>query len=372
MRYRVAPFTSDDIPAVKAFNLRLASSNTTSRFPENPIPSWLPPGAESPLHQEFYLVHDDKGVRGGYILKPQDFMLCGKLTRIGYFSLPISEGLIDSSHAIVGLLTAKDALRRSPLLFGLGMGSVHEPIAKLLRTLKFKMVPCPFFFRVNHPFRFCRNISFLRSSHTRKALLDTLAFTGLGWIGIHTLQQFRNNRMISGDFTKAEEILEFDSWCNHIWERAHERYSLIAVRNDVVLRALYPSDKSHFIKIRITQDDTAIGWAVLLNTPMKHHRQFGDMRVGSIVDALSVPGKESSVVRHATEILQRGGTDILISNQLHRSWLQAFAHNGYLQGPSNYIFAVSSRLASHLEPFNVRSSQIHMTRGDGDGPIHLR
>ncbi|QOJ34754.1 MAG: hypothetical protein HRU82_07270 [Nitrospira sp.] len=357
--------------AVKAFNRRLARSTTAPRFPESPIPTWLPSKANSSLHQEHYLVHGESGVHGGYILKLQNFMLHSKLTRIGYFSLPISEGIIDSSHAIVGMLTVKDALRRSPLLFGLGMGGVDQPIAKLLKHLKFNLTPCPFLFRVNHPYRFLRNITFLRKTLPSKALLDALAFTGLGWTALQTIQRFKDFRVASSNLTKVERIHEFDSWCNDLWERAYESYSLIAVRDQEVLQTLYPSNDTSFIKLRVSYNDTVIGWAVLRNTSMKNHRQFGNMQVGSIVDVLAIPGQEGPVVRQATEFLQQAGSDLLISNQLHQFWIRAFRKNGYLQGPSNYMLAVSPQLTSLLSPFDETRSHIHMTRGDGDGPIHL-
>lgn len=359
------------MPAVKAFNLRLAHNTTAPRFPESPTPTWLPRNANSSLHQEYYIVHGEESVHGGYVLKLQNFMLRGQLERIGYFSLPISEGIIDSSHAIVGMLTAKDALRRSPLLFGLGMGGVTQPIAKLLRHLKFSLTPCPFLFRVNHPYRFLRNIAFLRETLLGKTLLDVLAITGLGWAALHAVQSLAGYRMSLTDPTKVERFHGFDSWCNDLWEKSYENYSLIAVRDQEVLQTLYPSNDTSFVKVRVMQHHTTVGWAVLRNTSMKNHGQFGNMRVGSIVDILAIPGHEESVVRHATKFLQQAGVDLLLSNQLHKNWIRAFQDNGYLQGPSNYVLAMSPQLTSLLSPFDETYPQIHMTRGDGDGPIHL-
>ena len=58
-------------------------------------------------------------------------------------------------------------------------------------------------------------------------------------------------------------------------------------------------------------------------------------------------------------------------NQSHRAWREALRRCGYLTGPSNYGFAASRALAAALEPWSMHGELIHMTRGDGDGPIHI-
>ena len=49
----------------------------------------------------------------------------------------------------------------------------------------------------------------------------------------------------------------------------------------------------------------------------------------------------------------------------------ALERAGFLRGPSNFIFAASKNLAKLLEPFDSAKDEIHINRGDGDGPIHL-
>jgi hypothetical protein len=44
---------------------------------------------------------------------------------------------------------------------------------------------------------------------------------------------------------------------------------------------------------------------------------------------------------------------------------------GYFSGPSRYIIALSPKLSKHLEPLEPKKDGFHITRGDGDGPIHL-
>jgi len=41
--------------------------------------------------------------------------------------------------------------------------------------------------------------------------------------------------------------------------------------------------------------------------------------------------------------------------------------SGFLEGPSNFIFAAAKKLAALSSAFD----EFHINRGDGDGPIHL-
>ena len=70
-------------------------------------------------------------------------------------------------------------------------------------------------------------------------------------------------------------------------------------------------------------------------------------------------------------MLKKKGVDLVVSNQSHIFWRNAFKMNSFINGPSNFIFASSKVLSIKLMS-NIKSKdQIHLTRGDGDGPIHL-
>jgi hypothetical protein len=153
--------------------------------------------------------------------------------------------------------------------------------------------------------------------------------------------------------------------------QARDHYAMIAVRDAAILNTLYPNSDKRFRRIRVLRRGAVVGWAVVMSTQMRDHSYFGDMRVGSVVDCLAVPGAEPQVVAMATQYLVWHRVDIIVTNQLHDAWCKAFARNGYLHGPSNFLFAVSPKLAETLHPFEVNVSRVHMTRGDGDGPIHL-
>jgi hypothetical protein len=365
------PYAEEDVPAVAAFNRRLAAGGVRERLSESPVPKWLPRSGSERLFQECFVLRDEGTVRGSYVLKHQPFLVAGETLAIADYRFPISEGRSDPRFAMVGLLTLKDALRRQPFLFGLGAGGFDEPVIRLLKNTRFKMVACPFFFRVIHPYRFFRQITFLRGRMPMRLALDAAAFSGLGSMGMRLAHLVKTRALPAATEYAAETVPAFGPWVNDIWEAAKPEYALIAVRDHSLLDVLYPERETRFRRLRVTRQGRSIGWAVLLDTPMRGHRQFGDMRVGSVVDCLAVPGEETAVVHLASRHLIRAGVDIIVSNQLHDSWVSAFRHQGYLEGPSNFIFAASPRLAERINPFEASFRRTHMTRGDGDGPINL-
>ena len=371
MTITIERYTNDHVPAVREFNKRIKAGGSSYRIPESPVSNWLPQRDSIPLYVQYFVALEGNTVRGMYILKPQAFACNGEVTMIAGYHLPISEGVVDSCYALVGFLMLKDALKRQPLLFGLGGGSYDEPIARMLKAMKWSMFSCPFYFKVNHPFGFLREIIYLRHKRSMRIILDSLAFSGLGWMAIKSLQSLRGLTQRAAADCRSEEVENFSLWADEIWKQAKDHYAMIAVRDAATLNTLYPSSNDRFRRIKVLRRGKVIGWAVMLNTKMRDNKYFGSLRVGSVVDCLAISGEESQVVAMATQALESSGVDIIVTNQLHRSWCKAFSDNGYLVGPSNLIFAVSPQLAQKLHPFDRNVSNVHVTRGDGDGPYNL-
>lgn len=360
-------FTSEWTPAVRAFNGRLRSKDAGSLlFPEAPRQNQ--PGAA--VEREYILATEGEEVHGGYVLSRREFRFhTGDRQTVGTFQLPLSEGIVDKRYALVGLHLLLDVTRRQPLLYTLGIGGPEEPFARMLESARWRLHPVPFFFRIVKPSAFLRNIAFLRTSPARRLLFDVLAFTRLASLPIRALHlardRYRRRRF-------DHEIVEaFTGRDDEVWRQAAGDYSLIAVRESQPLNTLYPRENKKFIRLRVLHDRSVAGWAVVMCNPWTDHRHFGSMRLGSIVDVLALPGYESAVVATATRHLEQAGADLIVSNLNHRAWTRALRSCGYLQGPSNFIFAASPQLAESLAPYAERSGLVHMTRGDGDGPIHL-
>ena len=72
-----------------------------------------------------------------------------------------------------------------------------------------------------------------------------------------------------------------------------------------------------------------------------------------------------------TKMKKDKGADLIVSNQSHIFWKNAFKMNSFINGPSNYIFASSKVLSDQLMGNEKLKDYMHLTRGDGDGPINL-
>lgn len=368
MPITIEPYAPEMEPAVARFNERLSTRGVAFKYPQSSVPVWLPKKDDRHVYQRFYIaVEDSREVRGGYILKHQDFWINGNRRSIGNYQLPLSEGIIDKKYAPVALRLLSHAVKKQPYLYALGMGGMDKPLPQLLKSMRWSLHPVPFFFKVCHTYRFLRNIAFLRTSLVRRFFIDLAAVSGIGWLGVRVVQRSKPRLQR----TTAETVDSFDRWADDIWNKSKDRLSLSAVRDRTTLNILYPADDPKFIRLRVIEKGETVGWAVLLNTAMSGHKQFGNMKVGTIVDCLCLSGREPEIMAHAAACLRREGADLIVSNQMHHSYGRALRGCGFLQGPTNFVLALSPVLAEKLGLSGDTAGDIHMNRGDGDGPIHL-
>ncbi len=255
---------------------------------------------------------------------------------------------MDRAYAMLGLRLVRDALAREPRLYAMGMGGWDKPLPQMLKSLKWQMCAVPFHFLVVHPSRFLRNIRPLRTGALRRIVMDVAAFTGAGWVGMKALGMARTPRREAYDLAER-----FAGWADEVWQRSV-----------ATLDTMYPASDQRFLRVR-----AAGGWAVLLDTQMRDHKQFGDLRVGTIVDCLAPAESAGAVLRAAAGLLAERGVDLIISNQLHEAWSRALLDCGFRPGPSNYLLALSPKFAECAG--GAPQNRFHANRGDGDGPIHL-
>jgi hypothetical protein len=365
---RVQTFTPHLAPEVAAFNQRLRAGGVGYQFPEQPTSQWLPKRAGFHLSQEYFLAVEDGGtVRGGYILKRQDFMIHGFRRPVAFYHLPLSEGLIDRRFAALGLRLLTDALKREPALFVLGIGSRSEPLAGMLTALAWQLHSVPFHVRVLRPFRTARRLAYLRRSRLRRLALDVAAFSGAAAMATRFVS--RAAEPAEPGITSAEHD-DFGDWADAIWADARTQYSVAAVRDRQTLDALYPRHRSRFIRLLVEQRGRPIGWAVLLATDMRQHKYFGSLRVGSIVDGLARREDAHRVVTAAVQCLRERGVDLIVSNQASSAWTRGLERGGFVAGPSTFLFGASKALAA-LAGADLHLGDYHLNRGDGDGPINL-
>ena len=364
----IRPHSAEHVEAVIRFNRRLMAAGTPDwmQIDVGPEASWLPRQNGEKLYNEIFLALENDEVRGAYVLKHQEFSFGGNQSRsIGYYHHPISEGMTNKTYATVGALMIRDALRRQPFLYALGMDGYDKPLPRMLKLLGWKDYLVPFYFRVVRPFRFLRQMEALRESGRNRYLMDFAAFSGTGWVGIKAIQAFRALRAVSASAYSASEVPAFSDWADDVWNSAKDSYAMAAIRSSEVLKKLYPPSQSHFTRLQVARDGEILGWAVVAERGPKP--RFGNMRVGSVVDCFATPENAPAVVQAATEVLQGSGFDMIVTNQSCAKWGQAFERAGFLKGPSNFVFAASPQLLDLLSPFDTAKIQTHLTRGDGDG-----
>lgn len=368
----VTPYTADLVEAVKQFNARLLAGGASITFPESHVPAWLPKVDGRDIYHEYFLALDEDGVHGAYILKHQPFFVGGRVMQLAEYRLQLSEGQINKQFASVGVQIYLDAMRKQPNLYTVGIGGYQEAAAQMLISAGWNTWLVPFYFRVLRPASFLRNIAYLRSTALRKVMLDVLAATGLGTIAIHAYQALKTRHQ-PRDTSRVEATAEssFGPWADEIWQASHADYSMIAVRDATILNILYPQSDPRWIRLKVAFHGRVVGWAVVLNIPMQGHSYFGNMRVGSLIDCLALPGMENKVAVAAMQYLQQHGADIAVTNLSHERWQRALEAAGFYQGPSNFIFAASKKVSALMGPFEEHKQRVHMTRADGGGPQHL-
>lgn len=370
----IIPYTCDWIGSVRQFNDRLVAGGLDRelRFPEEPRQqfSLKPDGI---LHQEHHLVVEGATVRGAYLLTHERWIVGGQMRHVCHFRLPVSEGLINRKYKGVGSSMLHHALQKNTLLYSLGMGGLDRPLPRMLSSRNWSLVTTSFYFRCLRPGRVLRELVCLRTHPGWNFALGTGGGSSVGSLLISGSQQLRMRRLakrfnvsVVRDFGN-----EVDEIVDGIQERACGAYALLPSRDSEILRLRYPASDPRFFRLLVDSGSGPCGWAVVIATSMHGHKQFGDLRVGTIVDCLAVPGDEDYVIHAASRFLEEQKVDLIVSNQSHRNWRRAFEHAGFFSGTSNYIFAASPQLSRLIEPFAGNFPASHLTRGNGAGPIHL-
>jgi hypothetical protein len=288
--------------------------------------------------------------------------------------MPLSLGEVDSAFGHVSVALLIDAVRRSPYLYSLGLGSEETQYARLLTAAGWQHITVPFFFDVKSANRFAREIRLpAGNAKLQKALRllgrARLARTALGARRLVVARSRRTRR--SADSVTARELADFDRSADDVFSAGAGAYVLVADRGQQALRRIFPTNEAGFIRLAIRRGEEVIGWAVVLDAQMRDNKYFGNMRVGSIADCFATPRDAESVVAAADAYLTHRGVDIVVSNQLHPVWSDALKAAGYERGPSNFFFYFSQDLADRLDAIPRWQDGIHLNRGDGEGPGHL-
>lgn len=367
MGIEIVSYTPEHVEAVRDFNRRLNEGGSSWKFYEHSESDWIPKRPGQKVWREFFLaVEESSTVRGAYCLKPQEFLVRGEPRRVASWQAPLSEGIVDKKYGMVAFRLIHDLLKREPLFFSWG---ATEPLPEIFRSMGWFSRETPFCLRILRPYRFLRRNRYLRDTFGRRLALDALAYSGAGWAGIKALNAGLDWRSGRASGARAEEVPEFGSWADEVWSRSAGHYTLIAVRDAETMNTLLPAGGwLKAIRLRITEDDQAVGWAVVLDNQLKDDKRFGSMRVGTIVDFLAPPEDAHRVISAALRFLKERGVDMVCANLVNPDWIQGFAANGFVVLENRRFFAISKALEKELEPIEESLSGIHLTLLDGDGP----
>jgi len=364
MALAIAPYSTDHAPAVRAFNERLALAGVTYRFPEDR------PDSDPAVRRAFVAVEQGDHVRGGYLVREQEFLVNGRMATMGFLQLPLSEGLIDRRYSALGVQLIMHARKQCPLLFGLGIGGYDETFARLVSALGWQLRSVPFLFRVVRPFRVARHLKAIHGTLARRLACEAGAWSGAASIAarLHHLRLTKPLLLPSHRLSMVSSLRDVG---DELWDRYRQNYRLIACRDGAALDRLYPAGADRFLRWTFRGPQGLAGWVVALDTPMAGHKYFGDLRVATIVDCFGNPADAPAMMSSVSIALAARGVDLIVTNQTSSIWRAALWTSGFTNYTSNYLFAAAPGLVSLLGAMPSDLGEFHLNRGDGDGPINL-
>jgi hypothetical protein len=366
MPIEVTAYLPEHEPLVEALNQRLEAGGSDRRFYTHAKPKWIPAGQNLDVGREYIVAVDETpAIHGGYCLKRQTFSAGGEVLEAASMQGPVSEGLVDARYAMLAMRLVRDMERREPRLMAWGSS---ERIAGLLSRLGWTHGTAAAMTQVFRGGRVVRSLPALRGKAALRPLLDLAAVLGLASLGARMGHLFLRlkQRSAPAPALTAVEVDTFGPWADAVWASASAHYGLIAKRDAAVMNAVLPREGwPQAIRLRCDLDGRCVGWAAVRDTSFSGDAKFGDLRVGSIIDALSEPGLEAAVIAAASAYLRRRGVDMAVSVMSSDVWIAGFKAAGYLVQAGRRPVYMAPPLAELL-PHGVGAA--HLTPLDGDGP----
>lgn len=370
MAIRIVDSSDTLIAEVRAMNQRLRDGGSRWGFYDSAVPDWLAAASDNAIWRRYLIAQDDRTgtVHGGYVLKQQPFLLDGTPMLVGNVQGPVSEGLINRRHALIGPLLIRDSLARMPLQFTWGTSARK---AAMLASSGWTGGSVPILI---DPVRPGRVLAQLSSRLSNPAVRTTARLVAAGRLADPVVAARRSLIRLAGPSLRGVVIKDearFGDWADHVWETAKSDYRLIAERTAAALNRIMPEvgwPDAH--PISIWRNGSAIGWAALRIQREGGHPQFGDLAIGSVVDALAVPGEEATVAAASMRRLRASDLDLIGAAFADRRWVSAFAKAGCLVIRRRRNLMLSPELKARMNPFEIHAG-LHFSLIDGDGPRSL-
>lgn len=357
----IKPSAPDLIPAVQAFNERMEKGGSRWKFYDTDTPDWLAYEEGATAWREFFLLCDEASgqVRGGYGLKHEQFYLDGAPQRLGWLQGPVAESAVNRSLKGLGGVMIKDALARYPRQVSWGANSIAAPSAG----------DAPMLLNIVNKSAFVRQSPALRERSKLAAIARLSAKFGFAQVGL-SLAQFASS--LTGHRAGTYEITEeegFGPWADEVWEAARGQYKLIALRDAATLNRALPRDTyPHAIILKVKSRGAVIGWAAVRDRRLSDDPLFGNLRAGSVIDALALPHHEGTVAAAASHHLRKRRVDFIGACFLHKRWISAFRGAGFLAIPGRRNVGFSPALMEEAGGVEVLMRGTHLALIDSDGP----
>jgi hypothetical protein len=371
-RYQVRFAEPQDRELVARFNERVAAGGIDYQYPLDwRLPGEPANGEGGPAFRKLLLIEDGQQMRAGVILHHTTLFVRGAERPFCWSLLPISEGTIDRAHSLAMLILMKHALEYQPFLTGLGVGSMDEDAAQFLVRLRWRHETVPFLFYPVRPARLLNGLEYVRRRQALHIAGRAAAYTGaasaLGW-GWDRRRRRRARRL---DFEASVEP-SFGPWADDLFRRHRGEYGAVVRRDAAAMNVVYPEGDPRYARIRVREgrSGTDVGWVVVIHKQMEGDEYFGDLRVGTLIDGFGPAAETGRLVAAGLAHLIDAGVDVAVANWSHRAWVEASRSLGFLGGPSNFFFFVSPEGSPLLEN-GCPLPEIHLGRGDGDGPGRL-
>ncbi len=364
MAIRIVPLGDREVEEARAFNARMEAAGAPGDF----ISDRPGPSGGGIVRQQYVAL--DGRVHGGVLECAYPAWLNGaEMTAYNYQS-PISEGIIDRRYGLVAVLLIKFMHQQGRHLFMVGMGA-DTRLPRLMTASGWVVRSVPFLFRVHQASRLLAEMPLLRSSRVRAMGATLLAASGAGRLGAGLLQgKGLGARLATRDYSIGP-LEEWGGWADELWERFLPHCSFAVQRNRRALAEMYPTSDDRVLRFVVKRRGRIVGWSACLNTQMVGSLHFGNLRVATILDAVAPPESMEATIALTDGRLRSVGADLVVSNQAHGRWQEAFRACGFLEGPSNYQFAASRALAEEIGSQAEGGLRVHLNRGDAEGRIHL-
>ena len=366
MEISFVPLTPELTPACQAFNERLRG-HAPFPLPETASPPEAP-GRRGIAYSHYVAVDQGGAVRGGVLLIEQRGWLCGREIPLINPQSPLSEGIVDRRFSGLALEMLRFLDSRCPYLYALGMGGQARPYPRMLKAGGWSLSMVPFYFSVVAAGRFLREIGPLRSG-MRRAAAQIASRSGAGamacaaWQLAHRARGLRSYRL--------EPVTHWPECVEGIWEGLRGKLAFATMRDREALEELYPQSQPRLLRWVLRRDGAAVGWSAGVVTAMDNNAHFGNLQVGTILDGLAAPEHLEALIALTHRALAERGAELILSNQTLPEWQERLRRLGFLEGPSNYVLALSRPIAAELNQACGAAARVHVNRGDGEGRLHL-